>query len=67
VIEYTTKQNGPRGRVHHALSQESLSRVEKEVSLGVCEGLRRNACYHTTEDGRWDYRVTIVIKRGSGA
>jgi hypothetical protein len=23
--------------------------------------------YHTTEDGRWDYRVTIVFKNSAAA
>jgi hypothetical protein len=42
--------------------------LKKEVEMGrmnkVCMDQPR---YHTTEDGRWDYRVTIVFKNASVA
>lgn len=42
--------------------------LQKEIELGRL--LKVNAVspsYHTTEDGRWDYRVTIVFKNATTA
>ncbi len=30
-------------------------------------GWSGQSCYHSTEDGRWDYRVTIVFKNSAAA
>jgi hypothetical protein len=42
--------------------------LQKEIELGRL--LKVNAVsprYHTTEDGRWDYRITIVFKNAATA
>jgi hypothetical protein len=42
--------------------------LKKEVELGRMLGVSAVApVYHTTEDGRWDYRVTIVYKNAAVA
>jgi hypothetical protein len=40
--------------------------LKKEVELGrILKVWLDQARYHTTEDGRWDYRVTIVFKNAA--
>src|SRR5215472_5467635 len=42
--------------------------LKKEVEMGrILKVWMDQPRYHTTEDGRWDYRVTIVFKNASFA
>jgi len=42
--------------------------LKKEVEMGrMLKVWMDQARYHTTEDGRWDYRVTIVFKNATVA
>jgi len=42
--------------------------LKKEVELGrMVRVFAMTPVYHTTEDGRWDYRVTIVYKNAAVA
>jgi hypothetical protein len=42
--------------------------LKKEVEMGrMLKVWMDQARYHTTEDGRWDYRVTIVFKNAAVA
>jgi hypothetical protein len=42
--------------------------LQKEVELGrLLKVSAVSPRYHTTEDGRWDYRVTIVFKNAATA
>src|SRR5215831_16406815 len=42
--------------------------LKKEVELGrMLKVSMDQPRYHTTEDGRWDYRVTIVFKNAAAA
>jgi len=40
--------------------------LKKEMEMGrILKVSMTGPRYHTTEDGRWDYRVTIVFKNAS--
>src|ERR1700739_1864984 len=42
--------------------------LKKQVEMGrMLQGWMDQPRYHTTEDGRWDYRVAIVFKNSSAA
>ena len=42
--------------------------LKKEIELGRILQVRADQPrYHTTEDGRWDYRITIVFKNATVA
>jgi hypothetical protein len=42
--------------------------LKKEIELGRILDVRADQPrYHTTEDGRWDYRITIVFKSAAVA
>ena len=42
--------------------------LKKEQAAGRILSVKvESPAYHTTEDGRWDYRVTIVFKNGTVA
>ena len=42
--------------------------LQKEIALGrLLKVSAVSPRYHTTEDGRWDYRVTIVFKNAATA
>ena len=42
--------------------------LQKQVEMGhILKVLAVQPRYHTTEDGRWDYRVTIVFKNAATA
>ncbi len=42
--------------------------LKKEIELGrILKVWMDQPRYHTTEDGRWDYRVTIVFKNSTVA
>jgi len=41
--------------------------LQKQWSWPHVEGMDGRTAYHTTEDGRWDYRVTIVFKNSAAA
>jgi hypothetical protein len=67
VIEYYYKAKWGHAEEFLALFKKNHYPVlKKEMELGrmlkVTMAVPR---YHTTEDGRWDYRVTIVFKNAS--
>ena len=67
VIEYYYKTKWGHAEEFLALFKKNHYPVlKKEVELGrmlkVSMAVPR---YHTTEDGRWDYRVTIVFKNAA--
>jgi hypothetical protein len=69
VIEYYYKAKWGHAEEFLALFKKNHYPVlKKEMELGrmlrVTMAVPR---YHTTEDGRWDYRVTIVFKNASVA
>jgi hypothetical protein len=69
VVEYYYKTKWGHADEFIALFRKNHYPVlKKEVELGRM--LRVSAVapvYHTTEDGRWDYRVTIVYKNATVA
>ena len=69
VVEYYYKAKWGHADEFLALFRKNHYPVlKKEVELGRM--LRVSAVapvYHTTEDGRWDYRVTIVYKNAAVA
>src|SRR5882672_5402045 len=67
VIEYYYKAKWGHAEEFLALFKKNHYPVlKKEIELGrmlkVSMAVPR---YHTTEDGRWDYRVTIVFKNAA--
>jgi hypothetical protein len=67
VIEYYYKANWGHAEEFLTLFKKNHYPVlKKEIELGrmlkVSMAVPR---YHTTEDGRWDFRVTIVFKNAS--
>src|SRR5208282_4121910 len=59
---------GTRRRVPCALQEEPLPGAEKADRIRAdSKSEHDGARYHTTEDGRWDYRVTIVFKNAAVA
>jgi hypothetical protein len=69
VVEYYYKAKwGHADEFITLLRKNHYPVLKKEVELGRM--LRVSAVtpvYHTTEDGRWDYRVTIVYKNAAVA
>jgi hypothetical protein len=58
VVEYSYKTKWGYADEFIALFKKNHYPVlKKEIELG----------YHTTEDGRWDYRITIVFKNAAVA
>ena len=59
---------GPRRGILTLFKKNHYPVLKKEMELGrmlsVTMAVPR---YHTTEDGRWDYRVTIVFKNAAVA
>ena len=69
VVEYYYKTKWGHADEFIALFRKNHYPVlKKQVEMGrllnVCRG---RPVYHTTEDGRWDYRVTIVYKNAATA
>jgi len=69
VVEYYYKAKWGHGDEFIALFRKNHYPVlKKEVELGrMLRVSGVSPVYHTTEDGRWDYRVTIVYKNAAVA
>ena len=69
VIEYYYKVKWGHADEFLALFKKNhLPILRKEVELGrMLQVSAVTPRYHTTEDGRWDYRVTIVFKNATVA
>jgi hypothetical protein len=69
VIEYYYKAKWGHAEEFLALFKKNHYPVlKKEVELGRMLKVSMTVPrYHTTEDGRWDYRVTIVFKNAAVA
>jgi hypothetical protein len=69
VIEYYYKTKW--GRADEFLKffkKNHYPLLKKEVEMGrMLKVWMDQPRYHTTEDGRWDYRVTIVFKNSTAA
>lgn len=67
VIEYYYKAKWGHADEFLALFKKNHYPVlKKEMELGrMLKVSMTSPRYHTTEDGRWDYRVTIVYKNAS--
>jgi hypothetical protein len=69
VVEYYYKVKwGHADEFLSLFKKNHLPLLLKEVELGrLLQVTATKPRYHTTEDGRWDYRVTIVFKNASAA
>ena len=69
VVEYYYKAKWGHADEFIALFRKNHYPVlKKEVELGrMVRVFAMTPVYHTTEDGRWDYRVTIVYKNAAVA
>ncbi len=69
VVEYYYKTKWGHADEFLALFKKNhFPLLKKEVEMGRLLKVSVVApVYHTTEDGRWDYRVTIVFKNASVA
>lgn len=69
VIEYYYKAKwGHADEFITLFKKNHLPLLLKEVELGRILQVTANAPrYHTTEDGRWDYRITLVFKDAATA
>jgi hypothetical protein len=67
VIEYYYKAKWGHAEEFLTLFKKNHYPVlKKEIELGRMLKVSMNVPrYHTTEDGRWDYRVTIVFKNAA--
>ncbi|MGB9463787.1 MAG: hypothetical protein WBR10_01610 [Candidatus Acidiferrum sp.] len=67
VIEYYYKAKWGHADEFLALFKKNhYPLLKKEMELGrILKVSMTSPRYHTTEDGRWDYRVTIVFKNAS--
>lgn len=67
VVEYYYKTKWGHADEFIALFKKNhYPLLRKEMELGRIASVTAVAPrYHTTEDGRWDYRVTIVFKNGT--
>jgi hypothetical protein len=67
AIEYYYKAKWGHAEEFLALFKKNHYPVlKKEIELGRMLKVSMNVPrYHTTEDGRWDYRVTIVFKNAT--
>jgi hypothetical protein len=55
-----------RGRVPDLFKKNHLPILKKEVEMGrMLKVSMVQPVYHTTEDSRWDFRVTIVYKNAA--
>ncbi len=69
VIEYYYKVKwGHADEFLTLFKKNHLPILQKEVQMGRMLSVSAvQPRYHTTEDGRWDYRVTIVFKNAAAA
>lgn len=69
AIEYYYKVKWGHADEFLALFKKNhLPVLKKEIELGRILRVSMTAPrYHTTEDGRWDYRVTIIFKNAATA
>ncbi len=69
VVEYYYKAKwGHADEFLRLFKKNHYPLLKKEVELGrMLKVWVDQPRYHTTEDGRWDYRVTIVFKNASVA
>ncbi len=69
VIEYYYKAKwGYADEFLHLFKKNHYPLLKKQVEMGrMLKVWMDQPRYHTTEDGRWDYRVTIVFKNATVA
>jgi hypothetical protein len=69
VAEYYYKAKWGHAEEFLALLKKNhLPILKKEIEMGrLLQVTITQPRYHTTEDGRWDYRVTIVFKNATVA
>ncbi len=69
VVEYYYKTKwGHADEFLKLFKKNHYPLLKKEVDMGrMTKVWIDQPRYHTTEDGRWDYRVTIVFKNGTVA
>jgi len=69
VIEYYYKAKwGYADEFLQLFKKNHYPLLKKQVEMGrMLKVWMDQPRYHTTEDGRWDYRVTIVFKNSSAA
>ena len=69
VVEYYYKcQWGHQEEFLNLFKKNHYPLLKKEQAAGRILSVKiESPAYHTTEDGRWDYRVTIVFKNGAVA
>ena len=69
VVEYYYKAKwGHADEFLHLFKKNNYPLLKKEVEMGrMLKVWMDQPRYHTTEDGRWDYRVTIVFKNSTVA
>jgi hypothetical protein len=69
VVEYYYKaQWGHADEFLQLFKKNHYPLLKKEVEMGrMLKVWMDQPRYHTTEDGRWDYRVTIVFKNATVA
>jgi len=67
VVEYYYKAKWGHAEEFISLFRKNHYPVlKKEMELGrILEVRATQPRYHTTEDGRWDYRITIVFKNAA--
>ena len=67
VVEYYYKTKwGHADEFLKLFKKNHYPLLKKEVEMGrMLRVWMDQTRYHTTEDGRWDYRVTIVFKNSS--
>ena len=69
VVEYYYKTKWGHANEFIALFKKNhLPILKKQVELGrMLQVLAHTPRYHGTEDGRWDYRITIIFRSASAA
>ena len=69
VVEYYYKAKwGHADEFLRLFKKNHLPVLKKQIEMGrMLKVWMDQPRYHTTEDGRWDYRVTIVFKNGTVA
>ena len=69
VVEYYYKAKwGHADEFLRLFKKNHLPVLKKEIEMGrMLKVWMDQPRYHTTEDGRWDYRVTIVFKNSTVA
>lgn len=69
VVEYYYKAKwGHADEFFKLFKKNHYPVLKKQVEMGrIARVWMDQPRYHTTEDGRWDYRVTIVFKNSAAA